>query len=380
MRKYLFLILFGLLCFLPFNVHAATTSRAFTGNAEWYQQQGYYYGLPDVHNGVNGGYLIDDVETKAFPSNSNYYLLRSLDTNNGMIYVLKQLTLRSSVSVENGKVYSVQLMFAGGSALRYGNEIDTSLYNISNDSECFTDIGTCTYYWTNDHYAIITLVPNRNSSNYYIRLGNQANEDKALVINTYTQGFQGIEIRSSSIQNTDSSTDIGPLINQQQITNLKLDDINNNINNTNNKIDDTNEKLDSIGDTLADTDVPSSSDINSQFELIDVANDGPISSLINLPLQILNIFRQALTNNTCQTISLGSLYGKPIQLTCWTLNDSKYTPLGAIVTSILVVLLLYRIFMALVSFFDSITSLEDVFDIPYKGKHVGYKPKHGGDD
>lgn len=292
----LFLILIFGMIVIPKNVFAENVVRNFSGTIDYYQQQGYYYGQPDVHNGINGGYLVDETSSISFPS-STYYLIRPIDTNVNFIYALKQITINSSVSVERGRYYTIALEVNRGSYVKLGSEI-SSIYNITSDSECYSNVGTCSWSWgSNYQYMIISFVPNSNSSNYFIRIGNQANANKVIGLNTYTMGSQGFRVIGASITNSNDAIDISPMINEQKETNRKLEDINNNITNTNNKLDTTNDNLEDINNNITNDDTSTSQNSFTNFiNNYDRTDTTGITRLITAPLRLIQVFTTATCN------------------------------------------------------------------------------------
>lgn len=386
MKKYLFLILFGFFAFFPFNVFATTSNL--TGDILYQQQEGTYVGSPSSYNGMPSGYQEWENDTISFPT-SNYYLIKTLDTSNQLIYGIKMMTLYSGFSLTNGKFYTIRLNVDKGGYVRI-NDIP-SIYNIQSDFGCRTNRGTCSWFWENQTMVISLNVTNANTGSWYIQLGSTSTANRAIALNVYTLGTQGFRVSSATItyDSSSSGTDLSPVINGINNTNSKLDNINNNIgelnNNqqiTNDKLDDTNEKLDSIGDTLASDSVPDDSDISSQFDSFDVISNGPISSLMQIPLRVLNAIYNSVGSQTCRTYTLGTLYNTELTIPCINLEDYLGSDLFTIIDYIISVIILYNLFLLVIHFFESITSFRDFFDSLYVPKHAdtGYVPKHGGDN
>lgn len=150
----------------------------------------------------------------------------------------------------------------------------------------------------------------------------------------------------------------------------KLDDINKNQ-------QETNDKLDNINGTLTDDHVD---DFNlSDFDFgIDLdTQDAPISSLLTLPITLLNTFLSGVSG-TCSSYTMPFLFDSQITFPCIDLKKYLGSTLWSLIDSICCIYLIYNIAMMCVSFFEKITSLEDAFDSLYVPKHAytGYKPKH----
>lgn len=365
------------MCFVPNNVFAANL----TGDILYQQQQGYYFGRPDSGNGMNSGYIEEDNQTMAFP-NSNYYLIRPIDTNVNFIYGLKMMTVYSGYTMNSGKYYTIRLDISKGGYMKI-NDIP-SIYNIQTDYNCRTNRGSCAWSWDGNTMVITMNVTNSNSGSWWIQLGSTSNQNKALSINTYTLGEQGWRVSSATISDNgggSASTDITPIVNQQIATNNKLDQTNSKLNDINGNINDTNDKLDSIGDTLANDSVPSDSDIENTFSDYDVISNGPISALLQIPFNLLSRLYNSFGSSSCRTYILGTLYGTELTIPCINLEFYLGNDLYNIIDTIICVFIYYNLFLLIIHFYESITSFHDYFDDLYVPKHAdtGYKPKHGGD-
>lgn len=138
-----------------------------------------------------------------------------------------------------------------------------------------------------------------------------------------------------------------------------------------NKLDDTNDKLDNLNGTLNDSTPP---DTESFMEhLDDLFYDGPISTLILMPLTLINHYVDGF-NSTCSPINLGSLYGTELKLPCVNLESKLGSSLWTTIDGLVSIFMIYNICMLFVSVFNDITSLRDTFDtlyVPQHGKPLG---------
>ena len=155
-----------------------------------------------------------------------------------------------------------------------------------------------------------------------------------------------------------------------------LNNINNygvNLNNyyCSNKLDSTNDKLDDLNGTLNDGTPP---DTESFMEhLDDLFYDGPISTLILMPLTLINHYVDGF-NSSCSAINLGSLYGTDLKLPCINLESKLGSSLWVTIDGLVSIFMIYNICMLFVSAFNDITSLRDTFDslyVPQHGKPLG---------
>lgn len=144
---------------------------------------------------------------------------------------------------------------------------------------------------------------------------------------------------------------------QQQQTNQKLDDVNNNL------TDETAPGLD-----LSD---------------LEVSSDTPISDLITMPLTILNSLVQAL-DGACSNYTIPFFYNNSITFPCFTISDYLGNTVTNYIDLFICFYMCYNIGMLVISVFEDITSLRDIYDSMYVPKHAdtGYQPKHakGGGD
>lgn len=140
-----------------------------------------------------------------------------------------------------------------------------------------------------------------------------------------------------------------------------------------NKLDDTNDKLDNLNGTLNDGTPP---DTESFMEhLDDLFYEGPISTLILMPLTLINHYVDGF-NSSCSSINLGKLYGTDLKLPCINLESKLGSSLWTTIDGLVSIFMIYNICMLFVSAFNDITSLRDTFDSLYVPQHAKSLGKH----
>ena len=127
-----------------------------------------------------------------------------------------------------------------------------------------------------------------------------------------------------------------------------------------------NDKLDDLFD-----DEPLSEEvIDDFFEGIgaNFTTDTPISDLILMPLTILEAYSNGISSS-CSSFNLGNLFGTELIMPCVDLKSLLGSNLWTLIDSIICLFMFYNIAMLVVSIFDSLTSLEDSFQLLYTPQH-----------
>lgn len=140
-----------------------------------------------------------------------------------------------------------------------------------------------------------------------------------------------------------------------------------------NKLDETNDQLAGINDSITNQSPPDTD--NFLGGLQNLVQDGPITSLILLPISLLNRYVEGF-NGTCSPIHLGSLYGTDLTLPCINLSSVLGDTLWNIIDSLVSIFFIYNIGLLFVSAFNSVTSLRDTFDSLYTPRHARPIGKH----
>ena len=336
---------------------------------------GYPNGLDD------GAAVYPEWLYNSYP-NSSYTLIQgSSDLNYNGYWGVKYFNFYFNVSepFEYGKTYALELDFSYGSYITWTNFYnwdnmipDRTLFSCNNGS--IDNLAQCSIQWnpTNDtSSSTMTLLyrPDITSTFLGISVGSQ-NNGRFVFWNRFgePQGFKVNQVRITSTQNSGGTPqqDFTAVIEELESNGRKLDELNDNIN--------------SIGSDLIDDTAPSDSEISNFLDELPLISFGPVSTLVQIPIRILQDINTISENSSCSSINLGSLYGTNLILPCIDIDDYIGTSLYTIIDIIFFIFIIYNTFMLIVSFVESWTSLEDSFNSLYQPKHAysGYKPKHGG--
>lgn len=136
----------------------------------------------------------------------------------------------------------------------------------------------------------------------------------------------------------------------------KLDEVNKSITDTNKKIDEVNSTINNSDTSGAKTDFDNIMNDNS-FDV----NDSPISSLVTLPLKILNVYNNAVSSSTysCPSLDMGKMFGVNwLQMPC--IYPEKYlgSTLWSIIDIVTTALLLWSLSHQLIKVYINFTSLD----------------------
>lgn len=335
---------------------------------------GYDTGLHDcVGLGKWSGCLIPGVDSNLF----QYYAIRSVD-----------VCLNTPVTAN--KLYNVDLQWWGDDSIKISDaNFSVGFNNSTHTSNGSISMTSYNQWYLSDNHTWrlstkLTFVPNTSSNSYCFGIGDFSSNSTIFALNANV-AQQNVLLAYAYIEESGSGTDIGPLVNQQIATNNKLDEANDKLDRNNQTQEETNDKLDSIGDDLVDDTAPSSSDIGSFKNDLPALSFGPISQLLQAPIQVLNYSIDTLNNYECRRIDFGDLLGTTLYLPCFNPMDyfDSVTYLGDIWVFIGVVssiFIYYQTIMLVVNAWDTWTSFDDGFNSLYQPKHAnnGYKPKHGG--
>ena len=178
-----------------------------------------------------------------------------------------------------------------------------------------------------------------SNSNYttYFRILNITYSD--------TLSYADIELdNSNAIIDTNNK-----IVDKQTETNNKLDEANKNIKDTNNTLKDDN--IDTSKTTIEDK----SAD----------ASNSPISSLLTLPLKLLNNIHTGLSG-TCSALNLGSLLGTDLVLPCINLEQRLGSYLWGLIDYAFCIFLIYNVGMLAVKIWTDVIMMRDFFSELYK--------------
>lgn len=157
--------------------------------------------------------------------------------------------------------------------------------------------------------------------------------------------------------------------------------ISNNNQNTQQIINNNNSNSQAIIDATTDDTPVSNATLQAFIDDFPVISNGPISGILQLPLRILDYLTTIFTTRNCiSPISLGTLYGHEIKLTCIDIESKIGSNIYDMIDYVGAILVWYLTLMTIISSWETWTSFNDEFNSLYVGKHTkqGYTPRHGG--
>lgn len=301
-----------------------------------------YTMLPKASESFDGGTLNYSIV-------SNMFLFAYYDFKKGNYYTL-------NYSFDNGSyIFNNITNYDNFSDLTYGYFYNNDY--VQNDGLTLTSYVTDYDSTTYKGNIVITFLATEDTSSYRFIINGLP-----LLRNTsfdYQQGYRVYLLSAFEEENNDSAL-------LQQITNQ-----NNTMINQNQQIiegqSQGNEKLDNITNILEDDNPLNDGDLIDFFDGIVPSSDTPISDLLLLPMNLLDIYATSL-GGTCNPVSLGTLFGTELVLPCIDLSD-KLGSLWSLIDAIISIFMFYNIAMLCISIFDSITSLQSGFDLLYSPQH-----------
>lgn len=218
-------------------------------------------------------------------------------------------------------------------------------------------IGSSTYYKSS--YLGFSFTSPLTSSSGFIQLDLQS-ASRILFFN-----MTGYTVNQTSCTSSTPSTDLSPIINNDNRNTTNI--INNNNNNTQQIINSQNETtnaINDVNDTLQDTEIEGES-IGGKLADIGEISDTPITDLITLPITLLQRIYNSI-NGSCSSYSLPFGFGLTnytLNLPCIDLGHEKY--LGRVVWGVIddlfCIFMLFFLFKMIVWFYTNWSTLKDNF-------------------
>lgn len=82
-----------------------------------------------------------------------------------------------------------------------------------------------------------------------------------------------------------------------------------------NAVTETNKKLDELNKNITSSDVPNKNELSTKLDTTGWLKPGPVDSIINMPLNLINNLLSSLNNNTCSSLVIDIPFLKEKQLT-----------------------------------------------------------------
>ena len=366
-----FIIFIAIICFLVFPNDTFAKEITATGS----------YGLTmctEVVTGAGSSQYVDcSYQTSQQINNESttYTILpkavESFDGSTLNYYVANRLWFFVYYDFKKNNYYTLNFSFNNGSYI----------YNNMSSYNSFSDL-TYGYFSNNDYIqndglSLTGYSVNYNSSTYdgTISITFKATESTSsyrfwidgfpLLRNksfTNNQGYRVYLLSAYEEQNNDTAL-------LQQITNQ-----NNTLINQNQQIingqSQGNQKLDDIFNTINDDTPISDKELDDFFDGIgaNFATDTPISDLILMPFTLLEAYSNGISSS-CSNFSFGSLFGTELVMPCIDLESIVGSNLWTLIDTLISIFMFYNIAMLCVSIFESITSLDDSFQLLYTPQH-----------
>lgn len=123
-----------------------------------------------------------------------------------------------------------------------------------------------------------------------------------------------------------------------------------------------------INNTLNDTSGVSNNEIEDLFGDLETS-DTPISDLLTMPITLINAYISGMSG-TCQSISLGRLYGSNLVIPCINIEEKLGSDLWGIIDILFSLFMIFNLSQLFITAFDGITSLDDDFQTLYGARHA----------
>lgn len=317
------------------------------------------------------------------------------NTNGDYFYSLYRINYNSSINANNDTTLLWKFTHANNFKIPFGISEDTAnnlnkvsipnIYVITTNGSTIDITDSCT--------GIASVKTTFNSSTNNLKqwsytISCQYNVSSATngVMLRVTQSsatlspwINTIGYTNGSFNVTNNPSDSDKLINAfNGIASDIISAINEKNNETNEKLEDVKESVDVLNGSVEDlTDALTSENPpninNIQVTTID---DTPISSLLLLPLSLIDVIMDA-TDGVCVDYTIGSLFGHTLKFKCINIENIIGSTLYHTIDILMAFFMIYEIFKMFITAFNDITSLRDGFDSLYEPRHAEYKPRHG---
>lgn len=297
--------------------------------------------------------------------------VESFDGSTQNYYVANRLWFFAYFDFKKDNYYTLNFSFNNGSYIynnltSYNKFSDLTYGYFSNNdyvqNSGLTLTGYSVDYNSSDYIGTISITfkATENTSSYRFWIdGSPLLRNKSFSNN---QGYRVYLLSAFEEQNNDSAL-------LQQITNQNNTMINQNQQIINGQSQ-GNQKLEDIFNSITDDTPISDEELDGFFDGIgaNFATDTPISDLILMPFTLLEAYSNGISSS-CSNFSLGSLFGTELVMPCVDLESIVGSTLWSLIDTLISIFMFYNIAMLCVSIFESITSLDDSFQLLYTPQH-----------
>lgn len=247
----------------------------------------------------------------------------------------------------NTIISSRQLLYLNSGTYTFSSDLDLSTYSyaISITSAVPAVWGTPNIY-DSGFISSRNLTFSISSGGYFIIAIKKSNDSSITV--------QDISSYNLQLQKGGSATTFEEY--GKEVCKNKIDE-------TNDKLNDVNNSINDVNDTLKDDNIDSSK-TTIEDKSAD-ATKSPISSLLTLPLKLLNNIHTGLSG-TCSALNLGSLLGTDLVLPCINLEQRLGSYLWGLIDYAFCIFLIYNVGMLAVKIWTDVIMMRDFFSELYK--------------
>lgn len=306
-RKWIILILFGLLSFFGISYFTMIDVHAEAVNQPWavYQVCG--------HQGTCTGY---QGATPPYQAKMPSYI-------NDMVY-LDNLTWYGHFAFDPSYEYTITFSITGSKFSSMTTDyIWNSPYTFYLDNNG-TRINYNYFKWevynpsSGTYQFELKFNPSSTADNFGFSLSFQADQlniNNPISTNTNLFYFSSMQLTKVNVSETDIKLEeikdqIGSITGSIGATNDKLNQVNDNLNDVNQSINDVNQGLDNVNNSLTNPDVDSNTG-NNFFNNFTSSDNGGISSIVTAPLTLINSLLD--NSSSCQPLTLPIL-GKDVDI------------------------------------------------------------------
>ena len=371
LKKYLFVFFFSFFAFYPLKASAVTNLVGNSGT------MGYY---------INGSYG----RAVQFSGNFPIELLTSYSGYYKYLYgVESTFDLSQEFSgtyVNNGAYVYMQLHRGGSQGVMDWTQSNINMRYVSNSHNGVEKQGNCSIHSANNQYITYKCQVEYTNNDYpttiYMKIGETANFTynvqpyigrTMLTDDTSSLYLQAMYFNAYSTNNEEPGTGGGSSVDLTD-TNDKIDDVKD-------SVDDVKDSIDDVKDTLTDPSAPSTSDIDDFIDDIPIIFPGSFSTLVLLPIYILQRLDSNINSDSCSALQIPFLYNNTLTFPCFKIEDYiDNENLMSFIEMVGWLVIFYNIAKLVITTINGWTSLYSGFESLYEPKHAEseYKPKHGG--
>lgn len=216
-----------------------------------------------------------------------------------------QIPLSKGINLVNGKTYTFSVLY-----MTDGKEVQPSTWR-TNIALVEGDLDTSTIPGNLGVYRLYNYYP-ADTSNYLADVTiNKVDTNIYKIDYKFTSKTNYSNVRLVTIaigENFTGNSTTGTL----QFSYFMVDATNQEIVDA---VKETNQKLDELNQNITSSDVPNKNELSTKLDTTGWLKPGPVDSIINMPLNLINNLLSSLNNNTCSSLVIDIPFLKDKQLT-----------------------------------------------------------------